>query len=150
MINLRPHYSGKFEAFRDSSGNQYARLQTSLRSYVWFKFDFFTESYQSFDNELFECENKRQLQNSLEEYYQSVVIRDQPECSINWLPIETAPKVGKPYKMFGLIAKDVVVSSGGVPYTTDPYYVWRDNHGCFARWPHEFPPTHWHPMPEFD
>jgi hypothetical protein len=86
MINLRPHYAGKFEAFRDSSGNQYARLKTSPGSFVWFKFDFFTESYQSFDNELFEVkgENKRHLQNSLEEYYQSVVLRDQPECSINW------------------------------------------------------------------
>ena len=86
MITLKPHYSGKFESFRDSNGNQYARLQMRLGFFVWFKFDFFTESYQSFDNELFEVkgENKRHLQNSLEEYYQSLVLRDQPVCSINW------------------------------------------------------------------
>ena len=98
MIILRSHYSGEFEAFRDSNGNQYARLQMRLGSFVWFKFDFFTESYQSFDNELFEVkgENKRNLQNSLEEYYQSVVIRNQPGGSINWLPIETTPEEGNP------------------------------------------------------
>lgn len=69
---------------------------------------------------------------------------------MNWLPIETAPKDRKPFEMFAVIAKDVVVTSNGVPYTTDPYYVWRNNDGTFARWPHPFPPTHWHPMPTFE
>jgi hypothetical protein len=67
---------------------------------------------------------------------------------MTWQPIETAPKDRTQFKMFAVIAKDVIVSPGGVPYTTDPYYVWRDGDG-FARWPHSFPPTHWHPMPEF-
>ena len=66
---------------------------------------------------------------------------------MTWQPIETAPKDRTP--MFAVIAKDVVVSSNGVPYTTDPYYVWREGDG-FARWPHSFSPTHWHPMPEFE
>jgi hypothetical protein len=70
---------------------------------------------------------------------------------MNWQPIETAPQGTKPSTMFAVIAKDVVVCSNGVPYTTDPYYVWRDSDGeGFVRWPHPFPPTHWHPMPEFD
>jgi hypothetical protein len=67
---------------------------------------------------------------------------------MNWQPIETAPQERKPFEMFAVIAKDVVVTSNGVPYTTDPYYVWRDSDG-FGRWPHPFPPTHWHPMPQF-
>jgi hypothetical protein len=55
--------------------------------------------------------------------------------------------------MFAVIAKDVNIKPGkmdGVYYTSDPYYVfWRESEG-FARWPHSFPPTHWHPMPEFE
>jgi len=70
-------------------------------------------------------------------------------CPMTWQPIETAPKDRTPFKMFAVIAKDVVVSPNGVPYTTDPYYVWRGGEG-FARWPHSFSPTHWHPMPEFE
>jgi hypothetical protein len=66
---------------------------------------------------------------------------------MNWLPIETAPKIRIPFPMFAVIAKDVIVSPSRIPYTTDPYYVWRESNGKFARWPHEFPPTHWHPMP---
>lgn len=66
---------------------------------------------------------------------------------MNWLPIETAPK---DRKMFAVIAKDVVVTPNGVPYTTDPYYVWMKSEDTFARWPHPFPLTHWHPMPSFD
>ena len=71
------------------------------------------------------------------------------QIPMTWQPIETAPKDRTPFKMFAVIAKDVVVSSNGVPYTTDPYYVWREGDG-FARWPHSFSPTHWHPMPEFE
>lgn len=65
---------------------------------------------------------------------------------MTWLPIESHPKG---HQMFAVIAQDVVVSSNGVPYTTDPYYVfWREKEG-FVRWPHPFRPTHWHPIPEF-
>jgi hypothetical protein len=69
---------------------------------------------------------------------------------MNWLPIESHPKG---HKMFAVIGKDVNIKPGkmdGVHYTTDPYYVfWREKEG-FVRWPHPFPPTHWHPMPEFN
>lgn len=34
----------------------------------------------------------------------------------------------------------------GGTYNTDPYCVWREGKG-FARWPHEFDPTHWMPLP---
>ena len=66
-----------------------------------------------------------------------------------WQPIETAPKERNPFEMFAVIAKDVMVTENGAPYTTDPYYVSREDDG-FARWPHPFPPTHWHPMPQFE
>ena len=68
---------------------------------------------------------------------------------MNWQPIETAPIHRKPHEMFAVIAKDVLVTSNGNPYTTDPYYVWKGADG-FSRWPHDFPPTHWHPMPTFE
>ena len=73
MKHITPHYTGKFEAFRDLEGEQYARLEFNSGSYVWFKFDYFTESYQSFANELFEVvgKDKRQLQNQLEKSYQT-------------------------------------------------------------------------------
>jgi hypothetical protein len=41
---------------------------------------------------------------------------------MNWLPIETAPKERKPFEMFAVIAKDVVLTSSGIPYTTDPSF----------------------------
>lgn len=31
-------------------------------------------------------------------------------------------------------------------YWTDPWSVFRDADGGFARWPHDFPPTHWMPI----
>jgi ribA/ribD-fused uncharacterized protein len=68
---------------------------------------------------------------------------------MNWLPINTAPKDRSEHKMFAVIAKDVVTPSGQL-YTTDPYYVWAETwESGYARWPHSFPPTHWHPMPKF-
>jgi hypothetical protein len=70
--DLTPHYEGSFEAFRTKSGEQYARLQLTTGSYVWFKFDFDTESYQSFDFELFPDDNKKELQKHLEDQYQEL------------------------------------------------------------------------------
>jgi hypothetical protein len=65
---------------------------------------------------------------------------------MEWQPIETAPKDGR--KMF------VVIAVGTIPfpvslstYTSDPWCVWRKDGGGFARWPHDFPPTHWMPLP---
>ncbi|QGT54443.1 hypothetical protein b3_0200 [Synechococcus phage B3] len=70
MITLKPHYSGKFEAFRCADGTQYARLEFPSGSYVWFRFDYTTETYQSFDNELFEPSGvKTLLQKCLEKSY---------------------------------------------------------------------------------
>ncbi len=65
-----------------------------------------------------------------------------------WLPIETAPLATIPNKMFAVIADTITPS--GIPYRSDPYYVWRDKYNNFVRWPHPFPPTHWHPFPEFE
>jgi hypothetical protein len=70
-MKLTPHYSGLFEAFRHD-GKQFGRLQLSGGSYVWFTFDFFTESYQSMDNELNTDNNlQHKLENSYKEYIQA-------------------------------------------------------------------------------
>lgn len=61
-----------------------------------------------------------------------------------WRPISTAP-VGK--QMFVARAFDVPVVLGRL-YTTDPYCVWQEEKGKFARWPHgAMQPTHWHALP---
>jgi len=66
-----------------------------------------------------------------------------------WLPIETAPAVRLPFKMFVVIAMGVKVTESSPPYTSDPYCVWKDPEGSFARWPHPFEPTHWLPLPPY-
>jgi hypothetical protein len=73
------------------------------------------------------------------------------EIDMKWKPIEDAPH--RRYPMFLVIAKDVTVNlpqfvtSGGAKYTSDPYCVWRNDDGSFARWPHPFPPTHYSELP---
>lgn len=62
-----------------------------------------------------------------------------------WQPIETAP-VGK--QMFVVQAFEAVLAQAGVTYTSDPCCTWRHTDGTFPRWPHEFPPTHWTPLPK--
>lgn len=65
--------------------------------------------------------------------------------------IETLPKeLRHSRKMFLAIAKDVVPFDGynGAPYTTDPYCVWWEGNDQYARWPHQFPPTHFMLIPE--
>lgn len=69
---------------------------------------------------------------------------------MEWLPIETAPKTHLPWTMFVVIALDVTPGFGGAPYTSDPYCVWREINGKFARWPHSFEPTHWCPLPNYN
>lgn len=69
-----------------------------------------------------------------------------------WLPIETAPGkadpgAGGPPEIFVVIAIGAKVTDVGYPATSDPYCVWRNPLGSFARWPHPFPPTHWYPLP---
>jgi hypothetical protein len=56
------------EAFRHD-GNQYGRLQYGSGAYEWFSFDFFTESYQSFENEL---NHNRELVKELENSYKQL------------------------------------------------------------------------------
>lgn len=56
-----------------------------------------------------------------------------------WRPIESAPRTRHP--MF------VVRAFSGNGYSSDPWCVWRESDGGFARWPHDFPPTHWMPLP---
>lgn len=63
-----------------------------------------------------------------------------------WQPIETAPAGTK--EMFVVQAFRVRnCFTGGQEYTSDPWCVWREQTGGFARWPHNFPPTHWAPLP---
>lgn len=63
-----------------------------------------------------------------------------------WQPIETAPKDGR--QMFVVQGFNVTNQNVGVRnYTTDPYCVWPGKTGGWLRWPHEFPPTHWMPLP---
>jgi len=60
--------------------------------------------------------------------------------------IETAP-IGK--TMF--VAIGVTEGNGFTgdkPYTTDPYCVRQEQEGIFSRWPHNWGPTHWAPLPE--
>jgi hypothetical protein len=59
-----------------------------------------------------------------------------------WRPIDSAPTETK--RMFVAIAIHSPVANN---YTSDPYCVWVENDGTFARWPHTFPPTHWLPLP---
>jgi hypothetical protein len=66
-MELTPHYKGTFEAFRHN-GKQYARLNLNC-GYVWFTFDFFTESYQSLDNEL---NSNPELNQELENAYRKL------------------------------------------------------------------------------
>lgn len=34
-------------------------------------------------------------------------------------------------------------------YTSDPWCVWKEG-DCFARWPHQFPPTHFLMLPKLE
>jgi hypothetical protein len=73
----------------------------------------------------------------------SVPVPAQPQ---GWKSIDTAPKDGT-REMF--VVKAFGVSNGftgGKPYTSDPWCVWRESDGSFARWPHHFAPTHWQPL----
>jgi hypothetical protein len=63
---------------------------------------------------------------------------------MNWLPIEGAP-VGK--EMFVVCAINVSNGFVGGNYTSDPWCVWQYEPGEFMRWPHNFPPTHYLPLP---
>lgn len=45
------------------------------------------------------------------------------------------------------MVKGFDVDMGGFKYTTDPWAVWADE-GSFVRWPHNFKPTHWMPLPQ--
>ena len=63
-------------------------------------------------------------------------VRDIPE---GWKPIEIAPP---DRQMVMLIARYPT----GTDWT-DIYNGWRNSDGDWTRWPHNFPPTHWMPLP---
>jgi hypothetical protein len=45
-------------------------------------------------------------------------------------------------------AFSVPVQQGALRYTSDPYAVWWGDHSQeWVRWPHDFQPTHWMPLP---
>jgi hypothetical protein len=60
-----------------------------------------------------------------------------------WMPIETAPKDGRTL----FVVQGFNVKGRTTTYTTDPYCVWPDERAGWIRWPHEFSPTHWMPLP---
>jgi len=63
-----------------------------------------------------------------------------------WRSIESAPKNTK--KMF--VVQAFNVTEGFVRnYTSDPVVTWAVN-GEFPRWKHEFAPTHWFELPDFN
>jgi hypothetical protein len=73
-------------------------------------------------------------------------IRALASSMAQWQDIATAPKDGT-REMFVVKAFNVCNGfTGGKPYTSDPWCVWRESDGSFSRWPHHFPPTHWHPL----
>ena len=68
--------------------------------------------------------------------------------SARWQDIAALPaNIGR--KMFVAIG---VTSgngfTGGRAYTTDPFCVWREPDGGFARWPHNWGPTHFCDLPD--
>ena len=64
----------------------------------------------------------------------------------NWKPIETVPKEIK--QMFVVIAFDVKpFPHSNALYTSDPWCVFMGLNNEFIRWPHDFKPTHWIPLP---
>jgi hypothetical protein len=66
---------------------------------------------------------------------------------MKWLPIEDAADIPV-NKAFVAIAVDVIPPGLSLKYTTDPYCVWNQGNGDFARWPHPFPPTHFCRLPD--
>lgn len=76
------------------------------------------------------------------------VIRDALALPLDdgWRPIVDAPTTGR--EMFIVRAFNVCNGfTGGKPYTSDAWAVWRASDGSFARWPHHFAPTHFHALP---
>ena len=59
----------------------------------------------------------------------------------NWSPIDSAPYGKKMFLVIGVFRDR--------NYITDQYAVWRtEGSDEFTRWPHQYPPTHWHPLPD--
>lgn len=73
--------------------------------------------------------------------YKAMLTSAPPAPSVGgWMPISEAP-IGR--EMF--VAKAFRASPGfsdGRTYDSDPWCVWQEFPGMFARWPHPFPPTH--------
>lgn len=67
--------------------------------------------------------------------------------NVGWQPIDTAPS-GETTMFLVIGITQGNVFTGGRPYTTDTYCVWQNSKGEFSRWPHNWPPTHWMPLPQ--
>lgn len=70
-LKLSPEHSGKFEVFSTKYGKRYARYSNDV-GYTWYKYDFFTESYQSLSNET--MIGSEDLVRGLEDAYQKTPI----------------------------------------------------------------------------
>lgn len=62
--------------------------------------------------------------------------------TFQWMPIDTLPAGS----FFVLLRANK--RGDGISYITDPYCGWKNKDGRYVRWPHDFPPTHWMPIPE--
>lgn len=73
--------------------------------------------------------------------------------NIMWKPITELPELyNETKRMFVVCAKVTEKSQWGasyacIGYITDPYCVWRNKDGSYARWPHPFEPTHFYELP---
>ena len=70
-INLLPEHQGKFEVFSTKYSKRYARYSFGV-GYMWYVYDFFTESYISLANET--MIGSEELINALEGAYQKTPI----------------------------------------------------------------------------
>lgn len=62
-----------------------------------------------------------------------------------WQPIESAQPSLAPGRYEGLIC--AIRMGDGTKYFSDLYHSWKNPDGTWARWPHDFPPTHHRPLP---
>lgn len=62
-----------------------------------------------------------------------------------WRPVAEAQPSLAPGRYEGLIC--AIRMGDGTPYFSDVYHSWKNPDGTWARWPHDFPPTHHMPLP---
>lgn len=79
------------------------------------------------------------LSDGIKEFHKALMNTQSNSNSLPWKPFSECTKERK---MAVFIAVDVIVTTMGMPYTTDPYCGWLESDGSITRWPHPFKPTH--------